>query len=39
LSGTPYKNVSDNKVKSSKMKGKSERQQKRLEAAHKKKQV
>jgi hypothetical protein len=35
LSGTPYKNFADNKEKASKMKGKSERQQKRLEAAQK----
>jgi hypothetical protein len=36
LSGTPYKNFADSKEKASKMKGKSERQQKRLEAAQKK---
>jgi hypothetical protein len=33
LSGTSYNNFADRKEKANKMKGKSERQQKRLEAA------
>jgi hypothetical protein len=35
FSGTPYTNFADSKEKASKMNGKSERQQKRLEAAQK----
>jgi hypothetical protein len=36
LSGTPYRKFADSKEKARKMKGKSERQQKRLEAAQEK---